>query len=116
MLLLLDQNISYKIVKELKQSFPGLTHLRFENLNNSEDWDIWNYALKNGFTIVTFDADFYELQSVKGFPPKIIWLRFGNTTNTDLINFFKVNRGAIEQFLSEKKFESIGCLQFNLIN
>ncbi|MEM6362581.1 MAG: DUF5615 family PIN-like protein [Bacteroidota bacterium] len=116
MLLLLDQNISHKIVKNLKVDFPGLTHLKFENLNNAEDHDIWNYALKENYTIVTFDADFYELQNVKGFPPKIIWLRFGNATKAELIRFFNNNRDSIQTFLSNEEFETIGCLQFNLIN
>lgn len=33
------------------------------------------YARSNGFSIVTADADFYELAIALGPPPKVIWLR-----------------------------------------
>jgi predicted nuclease of predicted toxin-antitoxin system len=35
--------------------------------------------------MVTFDEDFRDLQLINGYPPKIIWLRFGNTRNVQLI-------------------------------
>ena len=37
--------------------------------------DIWEYARVGGFAIVTADADFYELATAFGPPPKVIWLR-----------------------------------------
>ena len=33
------------------------------------------YAKSNGFSIVTADADFYELATSLGPPPKVNWLR-----------------------------------------
>jgi predicted nuclease of predicted toxin-antitoxin system len=36
---------------------------------------VWEYAKANGFAIVTADADFYELATTLGPPPKVIWLR-----------------------------------------
>jgi predicted nuclease of predicted toxin-antitoxin system len=36
---------------------------------------VWEYAKANDFSIVTADADFYELATALGPPPKVIWLR-----------------------------------------
>ncbi len=36
---------------------------------------VWEYAKGHGFAIVTADADFYELSTAFGPPPKVIWLR-----------------------------------------
>lgn len=36
---------------------------------------MWEFAKNNGFSIVTADADFYELATAFGPPPKVIWLR-----------------------------------------
>lgn len=70
--LLFDQNISYRIVKQLKDDFPGCKHISTIGLNDEEDPEIWQYAKKNHFTIVTFDSVFYEICLIKGHPPKII--------------------------------------------
>jgi len=43
-------------------------------LENSIDIEIFDFA------IVTFDSDFCDLNTIRGFPPKIIWIRTGNTT------------------------------------
>ncbi|TAE59573.1 MAG: hypothetical protein EAZ89_02370, partial [Bacteroidetes bacterium] len=44
----------------------------------AKDSDIWNYAAAHNLIIVTFDEDFSDFLSVKGAPPKIVWLRTGN--------------------------------------
>jgi predicted nuclease of predicted toxin-antitoxin system len=36
---------------------------------------VWEHAKANDFSIVTADADFYELATALGPPPKVIWLR-----------------------------------------
>ena len=70
--LLFDQNISYRIVKKLKDDFPECKHISDVELKDEEDPEIWNYAKKYHFTIVTFDSDFYETGLIQGYPPKII--------------------------------------------
>jgi predicted nuclease of predicted toxin-antitoxin system len=44
-------------------------------LNQTPDSAVWEFAKNNGFSIVTADADFYELATAFGPPPKVIWLR-----------------------------------------
>jgi len=46
-----------------------------EGLPQNPDIVVWEYAKTRGFAIVTADADFYELSTTFGPPPKVIWLR-----------------------------------------
>ncbi len=109
MTLLLDQNISYRLVEELGDKVPfNITHVKFEHLYNSTDFKIWQYAKRQDCTIVTFDADFYDLQVVKGFPPKIIWLKFGNRITNQLREYILQHKSVIAEFLSSPDY---GCLE-----
>jgi predicted nuclease of predicted toxin-antitoxin system len=46
-----------------------------EGLLQAQDSTVWEFAKVNGFSIATADADFYELATTLGPPPKVIWLR-----------------------------------------
>jgi len=73
--LLLDENLSRRLVPRIADLFPDSAHLSAEGLIQAPDTDVWAYAKANGFSIVTADADFYELATSLGPPPKVIWLR-----------------------------------------
>lgn len=78
MKLLLDQNVSYRVLGELEVAFPGSTQVRLIKLDTADDKTIWEYARDHGFTIVSQDSDFHELAMYYGVPPKVIWLKCGN--------------------------------------
>ena len=84
MKLLFDQNISYRVLRLLPDSFHECKHVKSIGLADCNDSDIWQFAKLNGFTIVTFDADFFDLSILKGFPPKVIWMRTGNLTTREI--------------------------------
>lgn len=105
MKLLLVQNISYRLVHNLISTLPELTHVRFIGLLDAEYRERWDYAKSKGYTIVTFDVDFYELQTIKGFPPKIVWLRFGNMTRSEFINFFKTTSVRLENSCNQQNLK-----------
>jgi len=108
MKLLLDQNISRKLVKDLKDLFPNSNHVYLLDLQTAADEEVWNYARDKGFTIVTQDSDFYERSLVHGFPPKIIWLRTGNTSTQ---NIKRLLRKYNQDILRFEKDKTLGCLQ-----
>mgnify|MGYP000259388477 CR=1 FL=1 len=61
MKLLFDQNLSHRLPSALLDIFPGSSQVRLVGLDQSDDTMIWDYAGKEGFCIVTLDADFAEL-------------------------------------------------------
>jgi predicted nuclease of predicted toxin-antitoxin system len=97
--LLLDQNISFRVVVLLTNTFENVKQVKQLNLTDASDLDIWNYALKNKFTIVSFDSDFIDLANLKGSPPKIIWLRFGNSSNLKIANKLLSKVNEIKEFI-----------------
>ena len=111
MRILFDQNISARISKKLSDLFSNCSQVRLEGLDNASDLEIWEYAKKNNFSIVTFDADFYDLSTLKGHPPKVIWLRIGNTTTANLEKVLRKYFDSISKFLSAEELSDIGCLE-----
>lgn len=113
MKLLFDQNISFRVVRGLETVFPLAKQIRELGLENSTDREIWEYAKREGYTIVTFDSDFYDLTLVLGIPPKVIWLKFGNTSTVHLIRILKENQTIIAEFIENLAYREIGCLELN---
>ena len=103
MKLLLDQNISHKILKDINQEFPKSNHVYKINMHLSSDQDIWDYAQKNDFVIVTQDSDFHERSLIYGYPPKILWLRTGNTSTENIKNLLLKNSQKIKVFYTNKE-------------
>ena len=94
-LLLFDQNISPRLVGILEDLYPGSVHVSMIGLGNALDIEIWQYAYDNDYMIVTKDADFSEFGLVKGFPPKIIWLRRGNCSTQEIETILRESHSAI---------------------
>ncbi len=111
MKLLFDQNISYRITRLLNYYFLDCKHVNDVGLNEKSDSEIWEFAKMNNFVIVTFDADFYDLAVIKGIPPKIIWLRMGNSNTLNISHVLIQNKQLIENF-SDGKNENV-CLEIS---
>ena len=109
--LLLDQNISFRVVRKVSFLFPEAKQVRELGLENSSDQDIWEFARTHGFSIVTFDADFYDLAALKGHPPKIIWLRTGNTRTDDIAQLLLDKADDIEEFIKQDDYREVACLE-----
>ena len=108
MRLLFDQNISHRILKKLPELFSGSTSVKAEKLINAPDQEIWEFAKKNDFTIVTQDSDFNDLISLHGPPPKVIWIRTGNLKTNQIVEILIGYFSEIENFLGNDKY---GCFE-----
>ncbi len=107
MRLLFDQNISYRVVKQLKPVLPDIVGVQEVGLLNADDYKIWEYSRQKNYTVVTFDRDIPIIGSVRGFPPKIIWLRTGNTNNLKLVSLIANRLGEFQAFIDQ---QNKGCL------
>ncbi len=101
--LLFDQNISFRIVKKVSTVFPNAKQVNDVNLLNSSDFNIWEYAKKHNYCIITFDNDFIDISVLKGFPPKIIWLRTGNTSTNLIAEKIIENKNLIQDFIQNSE-------------
>lgn len=106
MKLLLDNNLSFKIVKHLQTDFSGSDHIRNVLATTADDLAIWEYAKRNGFVILTKDNDFDERSQLNGCPPKVIHLICGNVTTKQLIAILQNQKDNILQF----EFDNISCI------
>jgi predicted nuclease of predicted toxin-antitoxin system len=98
MKLLFDHNLSYKLVGRLADLFPESEHVRNVNLHEADDQIIWEYARANGFAIVSKDEDFHQRSFLYGAPPKVIWVRLGNCTTTDIEQALRRHHTDLLQF------------------
>ena len=108
MKLLLDQNISYRLVKELESRFPGTQQFKRLGLNNTSDREIWAYARKENYVLIPFDSDFYDFSIAFGHPPKVIWLKFSNQASQNVLNILLSKAEQIEDFNNNNE---LSCLE-----
>ncbi|WP_082926145.1 DUF5615 family PIN-like protein [Halomonas sp. G11] len=101
MKLLLDQNLSYRLVKHLDEFFPGSSQVALLGLDAASDQQIWRYAKDHQYAIVTLDADFHEFSLLWGGPPLVIWLKCGNQPKSVIKEILLSNRQAITQAFSD---------------
>jgi predicted nuclease of predicted toxin-antitoxin system len=96
--LLLDQNISRKLVPLLRREFPDSAHVAGLDLAQSTDRQIWDYAGQNDYVIVSKDSDFRQLAFLFGPPPKAVWLDVGNVNSSTILELILHNRDSINHF------------------
>ncbi len=98
MKLLFDQNLSFKLCRQLADLFPDSSQARLTGLAEADDSALWKYAGANGFTLVSLDADFADMAALLGPPPKVIWLRCGNQPTAAIEGLLRHHAGVIAAF------------------
>ena len=111
---LFDQNISHRILKLLPENYSESSSIKSYGLINAHDREIWEYAKIHQYIIVTQDSDFNDLNSLFGFPPKIIWIRTGNLRTEQIVKVLLDYSEEINKFIDD---ENYGCFEvFKLKN
>jgi predicted nuclease of predicted toxin-antitoxin system len=101
--LLFDQNISQRLIEKLKDEFPGSAHVKDFRLQSADDEAIWNLAKQEEFTIVSKDSDFHQRSFLFGPPPKVIWIRCGNSSTIEIETILKIHVKDIQSFDNDRK-------------
>ena len=109
MKLLFDENLSHKLATLLSDLFPDSTHVRNVGLKSSDDPNVWKFAVDNSFVIVSKDADMHDRSLVFGYPPKVIWVRLGNCSTSDVKNLLRKHSELIQTF-NDDEFASFLAL------
>ena len=98
MKLLLDENLSDRIIPKIIDLYPGSEHVKTLTLTNTDDAIIWEYAKSNDFVIVSKDSDFSQRSLLYGHPPKFIYLRVGNSPTSRIVQLLRSNASIILSF------------------
>jgi predicted nuclease of predicted toxin-antitoxin system len=77
-------------------------------MGTADDHAIWKHAQQHAFILVSLDADFYDLSVLHGHPPKLIWLRCGNSSVRAIERLLRSNLKRIEAFAADP---TMGCLE-----
>jgi predicted nuclease of predicted toxin-antitoxin system len=96
--LLLDQNLSHRLVESLRGLFPEVVHVRAIGLAEATDHAVWEFASDRGFTIVTKDGDFSGHAFLFGPSPKVVWIQLGNCTTAAIEELLRAHRTDLETF------------------
>ena len=94
--LLLDENLSERLLPFLLDRFPDSRHIRQLGFGGASDSDICSYARDNEFILVTKDEDFIRLSISLGHPPKVVCLAIGNANNEKTASLLKRSVGVIQ--------------------
>lgn len=95
----LDAHISPGVAAWINENFSYEAHsLRGMGLRDAKDAEIFEAARTANAIIISKDSDFLDLIGKFGSPPKLIYLRCGNTTNQRLREIFGVHlQNALQQ-------------------
>jgi predicted nuclease of predicted toxin-antitoxin system len=96
--LLLDENLSSRLVSILAHYWPDSTHVETVGLRGATDDAIWRFARAHDFAIVSKDDDFSSLALVRGAPPKVIWLQIGNAPTSRVADVLRDNVLVLQSF------------------
>ena len=99
MKLLLDENLSRRLVPFLVHDYPGTSQVSLLGMEQASDMDLWRYAKQENFVVVTRDADFQEIALVHGHPPSVIWLKTENPSKAVTLKLLLDYREHIVQAL-----------------
>ena len=98
MKLLFEGNLAPRLVRELESLYPDATNVEQLGLLQSSDAEIWACAQREGYTIVSKDDDFQQLSVVEGHPPKVVLIRAGNCSTTQIMELLCRRHEDLEVF------------------
>jgi len=99
--ILFDENLSWRMIKQLTPFFTEVVHAsELKIIQPANDISIWNYAKKNGFTIISKDDDFEKIVLLSKAPPKLIYLKTYNLDTKKLVNLILENKDKIIEFVN----------------
>ena len=102
MKLLLDENLSDRIINKIIDLYPDSQHVKTLGLLNTDDSLIWKFAKFNGFVIVSKDSDFHQRSLLYSHPPKFIYLRIGNSPTSKIVEILRNNFSVIVEFFNSE--------------
>lgn len=100
MTFIIDENLSWRLIRLMSDEFPGIQHVNQCNLERADDHAVWAFAKTNQLALLSKDDDMRELVQANGPPPKLVWLKLGNVSTSEIARTLKAHAPEIRGFLS----------------
>lgn len=101
MKLLLDENLSRRIVPALHVRFPGSSQVALLGLEGSTDAQLCDFAVAGGFVICSKDDDFQRLVAARAYRPQLVRIAMANVGNESILAALLSGADAIEAALAD---------------
>lgn len=108
MKLLLDENLSRRIIPQILDIYPDSSQIALLGMDSANDRQVWAYAQQNGYMLVTQDSDFNEMSVLYGHPPKVIWLKCGNQPKRRIVEILRSIKADVQSFADNP---DLSCLE-----
>ncbi|HEX4809660.1 MAG TPA: DUF5615 family PIN-like protein [Bryobacteraceae bacterium] len=104
MKVLLDENLSQKIVLQLADLFTQIKHARDLYLKEKPDTNIWKAAKEGGFDLlITTDRDFLQIAAQNEPPPKLVRIEQADVKTAQLAAVRRNNALKVRELLNSKQ-------------
>ena len=111
MRLLFDQPFSHSLPEMIQQHFPNSAQVHSLGFGHVSDDEIWWYARRHEFTLVSSEVDFAERSSLYHAPPKVIWFRGSHWTPSAIASLLQNQAAEILRFGEDPQAR---CLEYFL--
>lgn len=98
---IVDAQLPPALARLLRDEGHEAIHVTDIMLQDTDDSEIWTYAMENEVIVVTKDEDFPRRQRQSKVAPVIVWVRIGNTSRKALLAWFKPLLPMIEENLAQ---------------
>jgi predicted nuclease of predicted toxin-antitoxin system len=102
--LLLDENLSERLLQPLAELFPGSDHVGNLTKTGTSDRQLWDLARTGGFILTTRDEDFVGMSVLREAPPKVLWLNVGKSRNAVIAALLQSHATDIERFAEHDEY------------
>jgi len=102
--LLLDENLSERLLQPLTELFPGSEHIRSLANTGASDRLLWDLARTGPFILTTRDEDFVGMSVLRGSPPKVVWLNVGKSRNAVIAALLQTHATDIQRFAEHEEY------------
>ncbi len=98
---IVDAQLPPALARLLREEGHEAIHVTDIMLQDTDDGEIWTYAIENNVIVVTKDEDFPHRQIQSQVTPTIVWVRIGNTSRKALLAWFRPLLPTIEEHLAQ---------------
>ena len=88
MRVIVDDQLPVALARWISTQGVDAKHVADVGLTGRPDREIWVFAKRETFVIVSMDSDFHDLHQGEADGPPVVWLRWGNLRKAALLQKF----------------------------